>query len=280
LRDGFQSGINWAAFDSYGLHRGSFGADATTIGVDRSVTGALSQLLGNTLASTAGRATSGLFGLAFQTGSFQAMIQFLESQGGVQVLSSPRIATLNNQKAVLKVGTDDFFVTNVSTSTVASGATTTSSPTITVQPFFSGVALDVTPQIDEDGQIILHVHPSVSSVSEKNKNINLGTLGNYTLPLASSSVNESDSIVRVPDGNIAAIGGLMSQQQEEARAQIPGAGDAPVLGSLFGNRNRTFVKREVVILIKPTVIRSERDWAEDLSGTRARMSATRKAPRA
>ncbi|MFO1199508.1 MAG: pilus (MSHA type) biogenesis protein MshL [Burkholderiaceae bacterium] len=272
LRDGFQSGINWAAFDAGGAHRASLGSDATVIGQDRSAAGTLSQLLGSGVTTAAGRTTNGLFGLAFQTSSFQALIQFLESQGNVHVLSSPRIATLNNQKAVLKVGTDDFFVTNVTTSTVASGAATTSSPSITVQPFFSGVALDVTPQIDDNDQITLHVHPSVSAVTERNKNINLGTLGNYTLPLASSSVNETDSIVKVPDGNVAAIGGLMSQQQEESRAQIPGAGDAPVLGGLFGNRSRTFTKRELVILIKPTVIHGERDWAEDIAAARERVS--------
>ena len=272
LRDGFQSGINWAAFDSSGQHRASLGSDTGSIGTDRSVTGTLSQLLGSGVATAAGRTTQGLFGMAFQTSSFQAMIQFLESQGSVHVLSNPRIATLNNQKAVLKVGTDDFFVTNVTTSTVTAGATATSSPSITLQPFFSGIALDVTPQIDESDHIILHVHPSVSKVSENNKNINLGTMGNYTLPLASSSINESDSIVRVPDSNIVAIGGLMATEQGESRSQVPGLGDVPILGGLVGNRTRAFSKRELVILIKPTVIKSERDWAEDIGAMRGRMS--------
>jgi MSHA biogenesis protein MshL len=278
LRDGFQSGINWGAFDSAGRHRFSVGADTNAIGQDRSTQGTLSQLLGSGLSTATGRAASGLFGLAFQTGSFQSMIQFLESQGSVHVLSNPRIATLNNQKAVLKVGTDDFFVTNVATNTVTAGATATSSPSITVQPFFSGIALDVTPQIDERDNIILHVHPSVSVVSERNKNINLGTMGSYTLPLASSSINETDSIVRVPDGAIVAIGGLMTQEQNDSRAQIPGAGDAPVLGALFGNRNRSFVKRELVILIKPTVIKSASDWADELGGTRERLSGYAQRP--
>jgi MSHA biogenesis protein MshL len=129
------------------------------------------------VSTATGRAASGLFGLAFQTGSFQSLIQFLENQGDVHVLSSPRIATLNNQKAVLKVGTDDFFVTNVSTTTVTAGATATSSPSITVTAVLLGIALDVTPQIDEHDNIILHVHPSVSVVTERNKNINLGTTG-------------------------------------------------------------------------------------------------------
>ena len=76
--------------------------------------------------------------------------------------------------------------------------------------FFSGIALDVTPQISEDDQITLHIHPSVSLVTDKTKTLNLGSLGTFTLPLASSNVNESDTIVRVRDGTIAAIGGLMN----------------------------------------------------------------------
>jgi MSHA biogenesis protein MshL len=160
-------------------------------------------------------------------------------------------------------------------STTAATASTTASttlPTLTLTPFFSGIALDVTPQIDENNAIILHVHPSVSVVSERNKNINLGTLGNYSLPLASSSISETDSIVRVPDGNIVAIGGLMSQEQNETRAHLPGTSDLPVVGNLFGNRSRSYAKRELVILVKPTVIKTEQDWAEDIERTRERMS--------
>src|SRR6185312_2623283 len=108
-----------------------------------------------------------------QTKNFAALLSFLDTQGTVHVLSSPRIATLNNQKAVLKVGTDEFFVTNVSTTTTTGNATTTT-PSVTLQPFFSGVALDVTPQIDDDGNITLHIHPSVSKVTTVEKTIRLG----------------------------------------------------------------------------------------------------------
>src|SRR5581483_7984086 len=139
-----------------------------------------------------------IFGLALQTSNFAALINFLETQGELQVLSSPRIATLNNQKAVLKVGTDEFFVTNVTTNqTTTAGGAIQNSPSITVQPFFSGIALDVTPQIDEDNQIILHIHPSVSQVIDKTKDIDLGEAGKFRLPLASSDIRETDTIVRV-----------------------------------------------------------------------------------
>jgi MSHA biogenesis protein MshL len=196
----------------------------------------------------------------------------------VNVLSSPRVAAINNQKAVLKVGTDDFFVTNVSTTSTTSGTSTTIAPTITVQPFFSGIALDVTPQIDENNSIILHVHPQVSDVVERRKVVDLGTLGTFTLPLASSSVNETDTIVRVQDGNIVAIGGLMREKTTQDRSQVPGVGDQPGIGNLFAQRARSTTKTELVILLKPTIVHSDRNWQEDIAATRDRVRGFGPAP--
>jgi MSHA biogenesis protein MshL len=226
--------------------------------------------LGNLIAGSAIPGT--LFGLAFQTSNFAALINFLQTQGELQVLSSPRIATLNNQKAVLKVGTDEFFVTNVTTNqTVTTGGAIQNSPSITVQPFFSGVALDVTPQIDENNEIILHIHPSVSSVVDKTKDIDLGAAGTFRLPLASSSISETDTIVRVGNSNIVAIGGLMRQADSRTRGQIPGLGDVPIIGHAFKNTTRSGLKSELVILLKPTVIQADSTWKQDLEDTRNRI---------
>jgi MSHA biogenesis protein MshL len=217
-----------------------------------------------------------IFGLAFQTSNFAALLAFLESQGTVHVLSSPRIATLNNQKAVIKVGTDEFFVTNVSTTSTTSGSNTTVSPTITTQPFFSGIALDVTPQISNDDQITLHIHPSVSLVTNKTTVLNLGTLGVITLPLASSNINESDTIVRVQDGSIAAIGGLMKQSQGNNRSGLTGTLDSPVLGNVFGSRNQQLNKSELVILIKTTIIKGDAAWRQEAQEVNERMQNLRR----
>src|SRR5438132_980209 len=262
LTDASQSGVNWAAFHAGTGARGSLGL--TTPGSMLQPSGVLvDSLLGvNPGVQVVQPATgvSPLFGLAFQTSSFAALMEFLQTQGKVQVLSSPRIAALNNQQAVLKVGTDDFFVTgvttNISSSATVNGAAVIT-PTITVQPFFSGVALDVTPQIDDGGNIILHVHPSVSTVVEKSKDVNLGTLGNYVLPLASSTVAETDTLVRVRDGNIVAIGGLMKANRSDTRAGVPGAADLPWLGHLFSSTQHSQTKQELVILIKSTVVHSQ-----------------------
>jgi MSHA biogenesis protein MshL len=286
LNEQFQAGVNWARF----TNRAAGGIMEP--GATLATTGAIANsalaasISGRALATNPATGTliqgvpgGALFGLAFQTDNFAGVLTFLESQGSVQVLSSPRIATLNNQKAVLKVGTDEFFITNVtggttSTSGAVVGTTGTNTfPTLTLRPFFSGVALDVTPQIDEESNIILHIHPSVSNVQEQDRQINLGTLfgGNITLPLARSTVSETDSIVKVGDSNIVAIGGLMKVDIATDQSGLPLLQDIPIAGQAFRSNRRTAVKKELVILIKPTVVQSDRDLQEDLQETRDRM---------
>ncbi len=278
LSEKFQSGINWSTFNGNN-HRATFGVAQPGASLGPLGTGALSNpdvsalpgLAGSVVASSLG---SGFVGLALQTANFAALLNFLETQGSVSVLSSPRIATLNNQKAILKVGTDELFVTNITT-TVTTSATggTLATPSLTLQPYFSGISLDVTPQIDEDGNIILHVHPAISTVAEKEKIVDLGeTMGLFKLPLASSTVNETDSIVRVQDGNIVAIGGLMTHSQLSNRNGLPGTVNSPA-GVLLGQRGSSLEKRELVILLKPTVIHDDRTWVKDLQQSGERLRA-------
>lgn len=274
LKREFQTGINWSSFHG-NQRRTSFGvlqpgAVLAPTGSGSLASPALDALPGvaGTMAATA--LGGGFVGLAFQTANFAALLNFLETQGQVSVLSSPRIATLNNQKAVLKVGTDELYVTNVTTTTTSTTAGTTSTPSLTLQPYFSGISLDVTPQIDDEGNIILHIHPAISSVTEKEKIIDLGTLGQFKLPLATSSVNETDSIVRVQDGNIVAIGGLMTHGFSSEHGGLPGT-TASAAGVLLGQRNSSLSKRELVILLKPTIIQDDRSWQRDLQQSSERL---------
>jgi MSHA biogenesis protein MshL len=276
LSDAYQSGVNWAAFRSTGpnIAVGQVAA-GTTLGArgQTLVTPGLTvDAAGRTIVNTAAAGAGTVFGLALQTSNFALLLNFLESQGNVQVLSSPRIATINNSKAVLKVGTDEFFVTNVTTTATTSGTSTTQSPSVTVQPFFSGIVLDVTPQIDQNNNIILHIHPSVSEVTESTRVVNLGgEIAEIRLPLAKSTVSETDTVVRVTDGNIVAIGGLMSVDIRDNRSGLPGLSDNNPLRST----DRSVRKKELVILLKPTIIESELDLTEDARATRRRMEALR-----
>jgi MSHA biogenesis protein MshL len=292
LSEGHQAGVNWSLFNGKN-HRTSVGVvqpgtilralpgEAIT-GIPSDAVDATSR--SDTLFSGGGTVLPGVggliaasalgqgfLGLAFQSANFAALLNFLETQGSVTVLSSPRIATVNNQKAVLKVGTDELFITNLTTSTTTTTTGTIVTPSLTLEPYFSGISLDVTPQIDDDGNIALHVHPMVSVVNEKNKSVNLGTLGTFSLPLATSTINETDSIVRVQDGNIVAIGGLMRQEQTSERSHLPGA--TGIVANLLGQSGSGMTKRELVILIKTTVIQGDQSWTQDLKDTQARLQA-------
>ena len=259
-----QTGINWAGFGKLGNGQATIGSAAP--GTVLAPTGPLTSADGNSIAPgaslAAGALGRGFYGLAFQAANFGALLNFLETQGNVQVLSSPRIATLNNQKAVLKVGSDELYVTGISSSTTTSGTNAISTPTLTLQPFFSGISLDVTPQIDDAGNVMLHIHPTISTVSEKNKNIDLGSLGAFRLPLAASAVNETDSIVRVRDGQIVAIGGLMKHEMRDEKTGLPVLQDLPGVGAAFRQSGVVHSKRELVIMLKPTIIQDGSAWPD------------------
>lgn len=277
LSEAYQAGINWAIFrDHLAAGQLATGRGSTTLGRSgalisggETVDAAGRSIVATGTAVSASNPASAIFGVAFQTANFALLLQFLESQGHVQVLSSPRVATLNNQKAVLKVGTDEFFVTNVSTVTTTTGSSTQQTPTVSVAPFFSGILLDVTPRIDDNGHIMLHIHPSISEVTESQRVVNLGgSVPSITLPLARSTVSETDTMVRASDGNIVAIGGLMSVDVRDNRSGVPGL-DVPLLR----NSDRQTRKRELVILLKPTVLSDDRSWQEDLRETEERVKA-------
>ena len=167
----------------------------------------------------------------------------------VQVLSSPRVATVNNQKAVIKVGTDEFFAT---VTNVASGTEGQVTPAVELQQFFSGIALDVTPQISDDNSVTLHVRPTVTEVVGRTKVINLGS-ETYSLPLAYSNIRESDSIIRATNGQIVVIGGLLQQKQDLGSTGLPWFSKIPGLRWLFNQDRNSQQKSELVILLKPTV---------------------------
>jgi len=277
LKDEYQAGVNWAAFSSSPQVSLGFGAPGATL-APRGVTpilsaGGVSAAPGSTL-NISPNAPGALFGMAVQANRFAALLSFLETQGSVHVLSSPRIATMNNQKAVLKVGTEDYFVTDLKPGTFTTVGTQVlqQPPSVTLQPFFSGVVLDVTPQVDAQGLVRLHMRPSVSEASTVEKSINLGdSSGTLTLPLASTSASETDSMVLARDGQVVVVGGLMRQSSNSNNANVPGVGSLPLVGSLFRQTGRTALKRELVILLRPRVIESDEDWTADLQRTQSRV---------
>ena len=194
------------------------------------------------------------------------MINLLQTQGNVQTLSSPRITATNNQKAVIKVGEDEYFVTEVS-STTTTGTSTTTTPEIELTPFFTGIALDVTPQIDVNGEVILHVHPSVTVTEEQEKTISIDGVPSI-LPLAQSRIRESDTVVRAESGEIIVIGGLIEEQKSHVESKTPVLGDIPALGNLFKSKAEVTQKKELVIMLKPVVVGKD-TWQNELKDARS-----------
>ena len=253
LNEGYEQGVDWS------------GLSASWDG-NKGVTGGKS--LANTqLPSTPNQiftALGGGAGFTISDGNFNVAVNLLKTQGDVNTLSSPRVTATNNQKAVIKVGTDEYYVTNASTTITTTSTGTDKTPNVELTPFFSGIALDVTPQIDEEGKVLLHIHPSVIDTEEQNKVIDMGTSGGkLQLPLAKSSIRESDTVVQANNGDIIVIGGLMKTDKQEIVSKVPLLGDIPWVGEAFTNRRESTKKVELVIMLKPTVVEKD-TWQNEL----------------
>jgi len=185
---------------------------------------------------------------------FSAVFRVLNSRGTTQVLSSPSLKVLNNQKAVFQDGDEEFFQTNTGSRIIATGQTVTESSSDNLQPFFSGISMDITPQISADGSITLHVHPTITTVSEQRKSI-----GGEQVPLARTSVRELDSVIRAEDGKIVVLGGLAYERSIDEAAGIPVAHDIPVVGGFFDQRQSRTVKSEFIILLRPVIASSQNE---------------------
>jgi len=274
LSSAFQAGINWAAIAKNGSStysafqtgpQNGFGSNNLQLLNQPSVPVTVGP--GNPITSTVTNTLGGAFAVAVSAGSFGSYIEALSTQGKARVLSSPRVSTLNNQKAVIKAGDDEYFVTGVESNTVV-GTSSSTANNLDLAPFFSGVALDVTPQLSYDGQIILHIHPTVSVVTSKTLTVTVagtganGTSGTTSLPLAYSQVRESDSVVTAKSGQLIVIGGLMQTTHSYQDYRVPVLGDIPLLGNLLKSQQKIEDHTELVILLRPIVVDTDEQWTQ------------------
>lgn len=263
LSDAYQAGINWAAVLTQGNRQYFLGQAAPRGGFDGDLLAPPNIQVpvapGNPINGFLTNALGGAFTLAADFADFNAFIELLGLQGRTRVLSSPRVSTIHNQKAVIKAGSDEFFVTGVS-STTTTGTATTTSVDVELTPFFSGVALDVTPQINDQGDVLMHIHPTVSDVTDQQKELSVRGQTD-SLPLALSQIRESDSIVRAHSGQVIVIGGLMRQTRHEQNYKTPLLGDIPGLGKLFRSERNQTSTVELVILLRPQVV-ADQEWPQ------------------
>lgn len=272
LSSAFQAGINWAAIATKGNQTYSAfqtgpqqGFPAPGLGTNNlqllnQPSGPVTVGPGNPITSTVTNTLGGAFAFAVNTSNFASYVEALSTQGKATVLSSPEVSTLNNQKAVIKAGDDEYFVTGVSSNTLG-GTTLSQTANLDLAPFFSGVALDVTPQLSENGQIILHIHPTVSNVTAKILSVTANGSAN-SLPLAYSEVREADSVVKAMSGQLIVIGGLMQLDKTSQDYRVPGLGDIPVVGNLFRSQQKITTRTELVILLRPILVDDDAEWAE------------------
>ncbi|HEX4974313.1 MAG TPA: pilus (MSHA type) biogenesis protein MshL [Pseudomonadales bacterium] len=242
LSDKFNAGVQWDTFEQgFGgkleLNDGRVGAGLAPSDVLKGADVSL----------------GGVFSVGLNFTDFTSIIQVLKTQGDVQVLSSPRISTVNNQKAIIKVGNEEYFVTNISNQVTQNVSGNLNSTNVVINPFFSGIALDVTPHISDDDVVTLHIHPTVTTVTDKIKEVGLADKP-LVLPLAFTTVRESDSIVKARSGQIIVLGGLIQNKVAKNKAVVPWLSDIPVLGFLFKQRQDATVKSEMVILLRPKVV--------------------------
>lgn len=266
LSEGFEAGVNWNALSGQLSYADSSGRGPSDISESWSAaSGAVQQSA--TASYQVG--SDDFFSSIIRVDDITKVLSLLETQGTVQVLSSPRVSTVNNQKAVIRVGSDEYFVTGISSNQTSNAATTTSTPNIELSSFFSGISLDVTPQIAENGEVILHIHPVVSEVTDQQKIFTVGD-EEFALPLALRGVRESDSIVKAANGQVIVLGGLMTESSSVRDGKRPLLGDIPGVNALFRTKNKSKAKTELVILLRPTVV-DQNTWDAQLSEAQGNM---------
>jgi general secretion pathway protein D len=230
LNDNYQQGIDWSKVgDGFNLDR--------------------AQSTANVLSPTAP------FSLTYANSGLTVAIDMLRGFGTTKVLSSPKLTVLNNQTATLKVS-EDFVYFNVKQDVVPGNANTdaTTTTTTTPQSVSIGFFMSLTAQISDDDVVTLNVRPSISSISDLKDDPN-PALVNVKNQVPQIRTREIESMLRVHSGEIAVLGGLMEDRMDNKSGRFPGAGDIPFFGEIFTTRNNASSKSELVIILRPTIIK-------------------------
>jgi MSHA biogenesis protein MshL len=223
--------------------------------------GAIGRLIDETRRKAAvltglGGADAGGFTIGIASDSLSARLRALAEQTDVRVVSTPRVATLNNHQALIKVVRNQVFFIAQNDVTVVEGVASAVTTEFVPQVVPIGVTLDVTPRIGEDGQITLHIHPSVSEVVSIETQPKIGDNSGGSLPVI--DLRETDTVVRVSDGETIVMGGLIRSRELDQERKVPLLGDLPLIGSLFRSTHVEELRTELVILLTPRVLEGPR----------------------
>jgi len=237
LNNQYQQGIDWSA-----ARQGSTGFTFS-----QSASG-----------STTASPTGSLFVLGAAAPNYSnllASVRLLESFGNVRVLSSPRLTVLNNQTAILKVVDNRVYFTIQGTTvpgTINSATVTTFTTTPNIVAV--GLIMNVTPQISEADSVLLNVRPSVSRIVDYVNDPN-PSLGAIVSRIPVIRTREMESMIKVNSGQIAVMGGLIQDEVNDLEDSVPGASRLAGYGGFFGNKNQSNTKTELVVFMRPIIIR-------------------------
>lgn len=258
LDRGYLQGIDWSA-SPFGKTGWTF-SQSSAAGTTLNQTGSAKFSLGYANAASA-------------IGNISAVVKALESFGTVKVLSSPKISVLNNQTAVLKVVDNEVYFTIKADTTVSSNVAAQTTYTTTINSVPVGFVMNVTPQISETDSVVLNVRPSISrkigTVSDPNPALSAANVQSL-IPVIRT--REMESVMRIQNGAVAVMGGLMEDNQTNQDNGVPGLGRLPVIGGLFSNQDHSDTRTELVVFLRPTIIRDPslkgdyRQWRDALPG--------------
>jgi general secretion pathway protein D len=246
LSDRYQQGIDWSIVRNAASTAGSsilFQPSGPASGL--ATGGTVSSLATLTWKKSSGEA------------DVSAALKLLESFGTLRVLSSPKLSVLNSQTSVLKVVDNEvYFTITVTPATIVNGVVTTAatySTTVNTVPI--GFLMTVTPQISENGEVILSLRPTISRITgyamDPNPILVQNTLTN---PIPIVQTREMESVLRIQSGDIAVLGGLMQDTRNHKSDEVPGLNRIPVLGEVFKMKDSTSSKSELVVFLRPTVL--------------------------
>lgn len=251
LGQNYQQGIDWQYFNQGAAGR-AIGQGGTTRSFSvNPATGAFEATTVNSkLPSAIGNT---LFSLAFRRGDFLTAIKLLENFGTLKVISSPKLSVLNNQTAILKVVKNEVYF-QVKSDTSQGQTSTLSNLTTTPQSVAVGLVMNVTPQISENNSVLLNVRPTISRITGYKQDPHPSLVIANNVP--EIETREMESLMIVNNGDIAVLGGLMQDMVNNNDDAVPGVSKIPLLGNIFTHRNDDNVKTELVIFLRPTVIRN------------------------
>jgi general secretion pathway protein D len=250
LNQNYQQGIDWQYFNQGAAGRAIGQGGTTRTFRVNPTTGAFEAT--TTTSSLGSKVADTLFSFAFRRGDFLTAIKLLDHFGTTKVISSPKLSVLNNQTALLKV-VDNIVYFQVKQDVSQGQTSTLTGLTTTPQSVSVGLVMSVTPQISENSSVLLNVRPTISRVLGFKQDPHPALQIKNEVP--EIQTREMESLMSVNDGDVAVLGGLMQEELFKKDDAVPGVSKIPIIGNLFTHRNDTSTKTELVIFLRPTVVR-------------------------